>query len=138
MPNAVLTEQEKARIRHHTGYPLIDPVASIVLGVPAASQPMFLVELAMNRIPETAIGMIRNYIGILDNIENNLVEAQTRFSATKLGEITLRQDEPERIEAEYARWAKRLANDLGIPLNTFAERFGAGAGPAPLYIPRVH
>jgi hypothetical protein len=138
MANAVLTEQEKARIRHHTGYPLIDPVSSIVLGVPGSSQPMFLLELAMNRIPETAIGIIRNYIAVLDTIEQRLIDAQTRFSATKLGEITLRQDEPERIEAEYARWAKRLANDLGIPLNAFAERFNAGQGPAPMFIPRVH
>jgi hypothetical protein len=99
---------------------------------------MFLVELAMNNIPENAVGIIRNYIAIMDTIEQRLVDAQTRFAASKLGEITLREDEPERIEAEYSRWAKRLADDLGVPLNRFAERFGAGSGPGPMNIPRMH
>lgn len=135
---ATLTEDEKARIRHHCGYPLISPVSSIQLGVPAASQPMFLLEHAMNLIPETAVGIIRNYVAILDTIEQRLIDSQTRFSAEKLGEITLRADEPERIEAEYTRWAKRLADDLGCPLNPFSDRFHAAMGPAPMVLSRTH
>lgn len=135
---AILTEEEKARIRHHTGYPLVHGVSSMQLGIPAVSQPMFLVELAMNNIPETAVGIIRNYIAIMDGIESRLLDSQTRFAATKLGDITLREDEPERIEAEYSRWARRLADDLGVPLNRFAERFSAGSGPAPMNISRMH
>jgi hypothetical protein len=128
MPNAVLGEEEKHRIRHHTGYTMLDPVPSIQLGVRALGQPQFLLELAMNRIPDTAVGQIRRYVAILDQIEDTLVDAQSRMAAEKLGEITLRADEADALEREYSRWAKRLADDLGVPLNVFSERFRAGGG----------
>lgn len=126
MATALLSEEEKARILHHTGYVLTDPVASIQLGVPRASQPMFLVMSQFNRIPEAAVGLIRNYIAILDGIEAKLIEAMDRFAASKLGEITLRDNETSMLEGEYARWAKRLADDLGVPLNPYSERFRGG------------
>lgn len=126
MATAVLTEDEKNRVRHHTGYLIVNPVSSIQLGVPRASQPMFLVETALNSIPESGIGQIRRYINILDGIEDRLVDAMERFVATKLGEITLNPDESNKLEIEYSRWAKRLADDLGVPLNAYSERFRSG------------
>jgi hypothetical protein len=136
--SAVLTEDEKARIRHHLGYILLDPVPSITLGVRGLGQPQFLVELALNQIPENAVGIIRNYVAIMDGIENQLVEAQRRFKAEKLGEITLRKDETDQLEREYARWAKRLADDLGVPLNMFSERFRTNGGMMPLSVSVQH
>jgi hypothetical protein len=126
--SAVITEDEKNRIRHHTGYLITEPAAAIQLGYPRASQTQFLLEHAMNHVPEAGVGQIRNYIAILDNLENLLVEATTRFAAKRLGEIELRDNETDMIEGEYARWAKRLADDLGIPLNIYSERFRAGSG----------
>lgn len=139
MATAVLTEDEKARIRHHTGYLNTNPVASIQLGVPRASQSMFLVETAMNSIPDTAIGLIRQYVAILDGIEQKLVDAMERFAASKLGEITLRDNETDMLEKEYVRWARRLADDLGVPLNAYSERFrGGGGGGVALNLPVQH
>lgn len=136
MPTAVLSDEEKNRIRYHTGYLVVDPVASIQLGVPRASQPMFLVESAMNSIPEHAVGMVRKFIGIIDGIEDKLVECMERFAASALGEITLRDNEADMLEREYARWARRLADILGVPLNPFCERF-RGIGSS-LNIPVQH
>lgn len=124
--NAILDEHEKVRVRHHTGYLLTNPVTTIQLGFPRAAQPQFLLETAMNSIPVEAIGQIRKYLDILDRVEGLLVEAQERLAANRLGEIDLREDEPGQLEREYARWAKRLADDLGIPLNPYSERFRAG------------
>jgi hypothetical protein len=128
MPSAValLSEEEKDRILHHLGYVLTDPVASIQLGVPRASQPMFLVLSQFNRIPDHAVGLIRKYLAILDRIEDLLVDAMDRFAAKELGEITLRDNETDMLENEYARWARRLADDLGVPLNPFAARLWGG------------
>ncbi len=137
MATAVLTEEEKSRIRHHLGVVLTDPVASIQLGVPRAAQPQFLLEAQMNRIPDTAIGVIRRYVAILDNIEERMLDALDRFSAKELGEITLRDDETTMLEREYRRWAMRLADDLGCPLNQFSERFRTGGG-IPINIPVIH
>lgn len=137
MANAVLTEEEKNRIRHHLGYLVTEPASSIQLGYPRASQPQFLVELSMNRIPEQAVGQIRRYVGILDKTEDRLFEAQERLAASALGEITLREDETDQLEREYARWARRLADDLGVPLNIYSERFRSG-GMMPINIPVAH
>lgn len=137
MPTAVLTDEEKGRILHHTGYVLTDPVASIQLGIPRASQPMFLVQAQMERIPLAHVGLIRRYISILDMLEDKLVEATERFAAEKLGEITLRDNETQMLEGEYTRWAKRLADDLGVPLNPYCERFRAGAVGLPINVPRM-
>lgn len=131
-----LTEEEKARVRYHLGYLDVAPVVSIQLGFPRASQPMFLVEAAMENILETAIGIVRRHVAELDGIEDQISDARRRMKAEKLGEITLRADETDALEREYARWARRLADILGVPLNIYAERFRAGGG-APLSVPVV-
>jgi len=68
--------------------------------------------------------------------------ARSRFKAMKLGEITLRtgpqDNEIDMLEREYYRWAQRLADVLGCPLNIFSERFrygGGSMGPRPMNIP---
>lgn len=134
---AVLQEEEKVRIRHHLGYLQPNPVTTIQLGFPRASQPQFLVESAMNNIPEAAIGLIRKYVAYLDNIEDRLIGSLDRLQATRLAEITLNPDEQDKLEKEYYRWAMRLADDLGVPLNVYSERFRRGASGATLSVP-VH
>jgi len=137
MAIANLTEPEKVRVRFHLGYLTQLSAASIQLGIPRASQPQFLVEQAMNQITDESIGLVRRMLDILDSTENRMVEAQERYAAEKLGEITLRADEIDALEREHTRWAKRLADILGVPLNAYSERFRAGAG-ASLSVPVVH
>lgn len=136
MANAVLSDEEKARIRYHMGYLQTDPVTSIQLGVPAASQPMFLVEGQMNRIPTTAIGYIRRCLAVMDNIDNRLIDALDRLQARKVEGIELREDETDALEREYYRWAQRLSDNIGAPLNPYSERFSPfvqhGNGPMPM------
>lgn len=133
---AVLTELEKNRIRHHLGYLVTAPVASIQLGVPRASEPQFLVEFSMNSIPVDAIGQVRRWVAILDSTEETMVDAQSRLAAKRVGNIEMREDELDSLEREYRRWAQRLADDLGVPLNIYSERFRGGLGS--LNIPVAH
>lgn len=133
---AVLTELEKNRIRHHLGYLVTQAAASISLGVPRASQPAFLVEFAMNSIPVDAIGQVRRWVAILDTTEETMVDAQSRLAAKRVGNIEMREDELDSLEREYLRWARRLADDLGVPLNVYSERFRGSAGS--LNIPVAH
>ena len=133
MASALFSEEEKNRIRHHLGYLVTEPVSSIQLGFPRASQSMFLVEASMNRVPEAAAGQIRQYVAILDGIEAQLIEGQLYLVASKLGEIDIRPDHLDRLAGEYKRWAQVLADDLGVPLNAYSERFRmSGGGPMPL------
>jgi hypothetical protein len=129
MPNAVLTEEEKARIRYHLGYPQTDPVASIQLGVPRASQPMFLVEGQMNRIPESAIALVRRCTAFCDATELRILESQERLAARSVDEVDMNPTEPDDLRKEYRFWVQRLADVLGAPINPYAAAFTAGASP---------
>lgn len=136
MPNAVLTEEEKARIRYHLGYPQTDPVASIQLGVPRASQPMFLVEGQMNRIPEAVIALVRRCMAYCDATDQRILECQERMAAKSVGEIDLNEAEADMLRKEYRYWVQRLADIIGAPINPFAAAFTAGASP--LNVPVIH
>ena len=136
MSNAVLTEEEKARIRYHLGYLQTDPVASIQLGFPRASQTMFLVEAAMNRIPDTAIALVRSCVARCDATEQRLFECQERMAATRVDEVDLNENEPTMLRTEYRYWVQKLSDQLGAPINPYSAAFQAGTQP--LNVPVIH
>ena len=137
MPTAILTEEEKARIRYHGGYLQITPASAIILGVPAATQPAFLVESAMEHIPDTAISIIRNLVAICDATERNIFESQRRMKVKSVDEIDLNPDEADQLRGEYRYWVQKLYDNLGCPINAYASAFQSGGRP-PLNIPVVH
>lgn len=139
MAAALLTEAEKSRIRTHLGYnSAVAPVASIQLGFPASSQSAFMVEFAMNNLLPEACGYIRKCLAQLDGLDDQLGEAQGFLQVDKVGEITLSESATDRIEKEYVRWAQRLADSMGVPLNPNCARFRhlAGGGPLMLQVRR--
>ncbi len=125
-----LTESDKERVRYHLGYLNVDPAASIALGFPAATEPGFLVERAMNRINSAyAVARVQRILAILDSIEAQMTDALIRLQAVKVDEITIRNSrdevvEQDELEHEYRRWGRRLANQLGVPVNPLSERYG--------------
>ncbi len=133
---ATFTNEERNAVLYHLGYFLADRVTTFALGIPAASQPMFIAEGALGRVPQSAKRWIDRTIGVLEGIEMKLIEAQDYLPADKLGELTINQDNPNALEREYLRWAKRLSDILGAPLNPFSERFRGVLGmPRPLNVP---
>lgn len=123
----MLTDDEKERVRYHLGYPQVQPAAAMTFGLPTPVQTLFLVDSAMNRLIQHAEDRVRKILTILDGIEDKLVDAQDRLAAERLEELTLREDEPNRLEAEYLRWAQRLANMLGVPPYPYSDRFARSA-----------
>jgi hypothetical protein len=122
------TVQEKERIRYHLGYLAVQPAASIQFGIPRPIQTLFLVETAMQNILPEAEDRVRRTLGIMDDIELKLVDAQDRLVARRLNGLELRDGEPDLLEKEYARWGARLADILGVPFYPFATRFRAAGG----------
>lgn len=123
-----LSDSDKERIRYHLGYLNVEPVASIQLGFPRASQPQFLVEASMERLLPETVMRIQKILSYLDCIEDQQFDANKRLKAQQLGELKLRNTndestEQDLLEEEYFRWASRLADNLGVPLNAYAERF---------------
>lgn len=128
---ARLQENDRARVRHHLGYLQTQPSASIQLGFPSASEPLFLVERAMDQLIPEAVPRILQMLNALDAIELQMLDGLKRLKAQQLGELKLRNSneepvEQDLLEKEYARWAMRLSDSLGAPINPFSARFQNG------------
>lgn len=134
MPTATLTEEEKNRVRYHLGIPMTSPAASIILGFPASAQPAFLVEHALELIPDTAISVIRTVLAKCDSTDSGVFESQERLVAKAVDEVDLNPDEAVLRRREYRYWVQKLADCLGVPYNAYAAAFQSG-GQMPLNIP---
>lgn len=137
------TEQDRSRIYYHLGYPDVTNVSSIQLGFPALSQPQFLVTSAMDRLNPASVPRVIRILNIMDGIESQMVKALNRLKAQQLGELKLRNTneestEQDLLEREYGRWAQRLADILGVPINPYAMRYGALEGGAGVNVPVRH
>lgn len=130
-----LTDAERERCRYHLGYPNISATTSIQFGLPAQRQMLFVLEQNLTNIIPSAEPRVRQQLGILDNLECRLTQAQQYLVAEKLGEMTLAENHPDKLEKEYTRWAQRLSDEIGSPLYAFSARFrntGGAAGLIPI------
>jgi hypothetical protein len=130
-----LTEQECERVRYHLGYMATgfgseQAAASLQLGTARPVQTAFLLEEAIKNLLTNiyALDRVRKILNILDNIEQQMLCATAQLGVEKLGEITLRgakagETHTDMLEREYRRWAKRLADVLGVPFYPFSGRF---------------
>ena len=132
----VLSEEERERIRYHLGYMATSGAASVQFGIPRPMQTIFLLEQAFGLLQNPyALNRVRRVLDRLDRIEEALESPGVELLyAKKLGELELRDSQAgvtstDLIEREYVRWAKRLADILGVPLYPYSDRF-KNRGPA--------
>ncbi len=128
----MLTDDEKMRVRYFLGYPLTETVYSLQSGSPVPLQTYFLLESAMNHVMPGAIPRIRQIIAVLENVETQMIEAQTNLAAEQVGELRLRSADngkthTDLLEREYRRWALRLSECFGTPVYWNATRFSGGS-----------
>lgn len=127
---AQLTLEERNRVRYHLGYGNADPVVTLALGFPTRTEKAFLVDAAMDHIPASAIGDVRAKIGFLDQLEERQKKAVDRLSVLSVEDVTFNPDELDKLEKELARWAMKLADYLGVPVNQYATRFRLAGPPS--------
>ena len=86
---------------------------------------------------EFAVNRVVCVLDILDGIEKKLAGAIGTLVADNLGTLQLHPLRAQgklftdSLEKEYCRWAKRLADILGVPLYPYSARFrksGPGSG----------
>lgn len=131
------TDQEKERIRYSLGYLGASSAASIQLGMPRPLQTLFLVDDAISLILATSEDRVRKILGIMDDIEEKLIDAQDRLAATRVDTIDIRSDEMDRLEEQWVRWGKQLSSILGAPVYKYNDRYlrydgGVEAGCIPV------
>lgn len=121
-----LSDVEKVKVRHHLGYLNVQEAQTFVLGVPAGVETQFIIEGAMNRILEVALGETRRHLSILDQLEEQMIEDHELAAVNKLGEIDINQKEQVQLTRRYDYWVNSLANVMGIIRNPFDKRLGSG------------
>jgi hypothetical protein len=84
---------------------------------------MFLVETAMSNILVEAEDKIRRILGVMDGIEEQMIDAQPRLAATQLDELHIRGDETDALENEYVRWGCRLSDILMVPIYAYSTKY---------------
>ena len=115
------TPPEQSRIKHFFSYPDWTMLAaSIQLGFPAGSQPLFLVEQAFQRLTEGGEVSVRKDLCECESIEAQMSEARKRFKASKLGNLTINHEEIPMLRREMNYWVLRMASDLGVVTNPYA------------------
>lgn len=126
------TDDEKTRILRFLGYPDWQQLSqSIQLGFPAASQPLFLVFDSFNRMTPTAEERIRFDLCQCEAVENQMIDARSRLKASRIGDLHVDGARERRaLVADLEYWTRRLADDLGVFPNPYAQTtvFGYGGG----------
>lgn len=116
------TAAEQGRIRHFLGYPSWSSMAaSIQLGFPAGSQPLYILEQAFNRLLPDGEAAARRDLCECEDIENQLGSARKRMRAQQLGTLKVNQRETQQLREELVFWQRRLADDLGVPFNPYSS-----------------
>lgn len=129
MATAPLSAEEKQRVSYHMGYPAVTSAASVAFGVPMMTQTNFLIYNILGSLLDSGIDQVRMMSSVMDNIETKMIEAQDRLAATKLEELSLREDEIDKLESEYRRWGYRLSDITGAPVYPYSRRYAtSGAG----------
>jgi len=135
-----LTDAEKERVRYHLGYMGTSfggdhAAASLSFGMPRPAQTMFLLESAIQTMLTNpyALERVRKLLCTLDDLEAKLEAAACQLGVESVGNVKMRgaeagQTHPDLLEREYVRWAKRLADVLGVPLYAYSDRFNARTG----------
>lgn len=116
----MLTDNERARVRRALGFLNTSSSASISLGVPRLIQPLFLVDLAMNHLLQEGEDGVRGYLVKIEALDERIFQSVTRLAAAEVGEIKLNHREPGQLRTERSYWCKRLADELGVPLQAYS------------------
>src|SRR5579863_3247703 len=106
----MLTDDERVAIKDHLGYPNATAIQTFVLGVPAAMEPLFMLEGAMNAIAPAAESRVRVTLRRLDKIDEQIEENQDALVLARADEVEFRENELELLQDRYKWWQGKLCN----------------------------
>lgn len=124
------SEDEKDAVLRFLGYPNWASLAqSIQLGMPAASQPLFLVFDAFRRIRPPARARVRLDLCRALEVEEQIASSGNRLKSSKVGTVTLNANELTQLKELLTYWTTRIADGLGVIPNPYSQmQFNGGGG----------
>lgn len=123
-----LTQEERARIRYHLGYPNVVAYATFALGTPQSFEGLFAIDSAFDKVNPHALPNVRELLARCDETEAQRFEFQPDLEVSKVCDIELRPDAQQRLWNQYDYWRNGLANQLGVYCNPFDKRDNARGG----------
>lgn len=123
-----LSDADKERARYHLGYMGVSTASSMAFGLPQSTDTQFMFEDAITRVMSVSEPRVLELLDRLDKIESMMFCAASELFAKRAGDLEPNLDQPSALEREYARWAKRLADILGVIPYPFSDRFIQAAG----------
>lgn len=124
----MLTLEEKAKVRKHGGWPNISAAQTFFLGNPAAMEPFFILEAAMDSIIPTAEFLLREGLERCDRIYATIFDDADTLVAAKVGDIEINPKQFEQLVQRYLLYVDDMLQVMGCYRNPFDARFGGGAG----------
>ena len=123
------SDEEGARICHHLGYPSISRMeASIQLGIPAASEPLFILLINMNRLTAGGVLNVRKDLCQCEAIEDQMASARGRMKVSGVEGVKMNADETGQLRRELTYWQRKLADDLAVVYNPYSQIAWLGDG----------
>lgn len=126
LPSPNLTDEEKVKVRHHTGFLNVQEAYTFVLGVPAGVETQFIIEGAMQRVLPAAVPFLQQLIARLDELEELLMCNVDLYEVTALGSMSINSVGKDNAQAlnrrNYDMQVASLCNVLGIERNPFDKR----------------
>lgn len=127
-----LSEEEKARIRHHFAYVNVSAVATFQLGIPAALQTTFMIEGAWDKILPAALPLVRKWLCRMDQVEDQVFGGLDLADVESTGNVKVNRKRLVELAQMYRIAQQSLGNILGVPPNAFDMRdwvnTGSGGG----------
>lgn len=120
-----ISDADKERARYHLGYMTVTVASSFAFGVPQSTEVQWMFEDAITRVMPASESRVVSILDKLDEIECTLFRASSELFSKKAGDLEPNLDQPDMVEKEYARWAQRLADMLGVMPYPYSLRFQA-------------
>lgn len=126
-----ISDADKERARYHLGYMTVTVASSFAFGIPQVTEVQWMFEDSIGRVMAASEPRVRSILDKLDEIECLMFESTKDLFARRAGDLEPNLSQPDDLEREYVRWAKRLADMLGVMPYPFSQRFQSqlvGAG----------
>lgn len=126
-----ISDADKERARYHLGYMTVTVASSFAFGIPQVTEVQWMFEDSIGRVMAASEQRVISILDKLDEIECLLFQSSKELFARRAGDLEPNLSQPDDVEREYVRWAKRLADMLGVIPYPFSQRFTSqlvGAG----------
>jgi hypothetical protein len=134
----VLTEEEKAKARHHLGYLQVQSAYTFALGIPLNTQTQFMIEGSFNNLLPSGYPKFRELLCRLDRMEEQVYCGAELADIESIDTIKINRQRIREIMQMYCLARSGLANLLGTVPNPWDQReIVMNANGAGLNIPVV-